>query len=108
LKESNKTRKEGESSPMNISSRNDDMMFFEQSNMTTPAISNNSSKTDLSDVGLCSLNVHETNFNIMLCHLMSGNYVKALERLSDLVVYPPKKYSKHFFLLRGLVLEQIG
>lgn len=30
-------------------------------------ISNASNQTDLSDVGLCSLNVHECHFNIALC-----------------------------------------
>ena len=30
-------------------------------------VSNASSQTDLSDVGLCSLNVHESLFNIVLC-----------------------------------------
>lgn len=42
------------------------------SRSSTPMLSMNSSKTDLSDVGLCSLNVHETNYNILLCHLMMG------------------------------------
>lgn len=32
-------------------------------------LSQRSSQTDLSDVGLCSLNVHEYSFNIVLCHL---------------------------------------
>jgi len=68
-------------------------------------LSMNSSKTDLSDVGLCSLNVHETNFNILLCYLMMGNYNKSLEKLSELIREAPKKYSKYFFLIRGLIYE---
>jgi hypothetical protein len=32
-------------------------------------ISNASNQTDLSDVGLCSLNVHECHFNIALCFI---------------------------------------
>ncbi len=104
--ESNKLKKDGYVSPNNP--RDDQMMFFDQSQRTTPAISMNSSKTDLSDVGLCSLNVHETNFNIMLCHLLTGALDKALEKLNELIAYAPKKYSKHFFLIRGLVYEQQG
>jgi hypothetical protein len=55
------------------------------SRSSTPLFSMNSSKTDLSDVGLCSLNVHETNYNIMLCHLMSNNYDLALEKANDII-----------------------
>ncbi len=39
------------------------------SRSSTPLLSMNSSKTDLSDVGLCSLNLHENNYNMMLCYL---------------------------------------
>lgn len=28
-----------------------------------------STETDLSDVGLCSLNIHEHTYNIALCHM---------------------------------------
>jgi len=45
----------------------------------------NSSKTDLSDVGLCSLNTHETNFNILLCYLMTNDMQNALSKLSELI-----------------------
>jgi hypothetical protein len=31
---------------------------------------NKSVESDLSDVGLCSLNIHEFSFNILLCYLM--------------------------------------
>jgi hypothetical protein len=33
------------------------------------AMSQGSNQTDLSDVGLCSLNVHESHFNIALCYI---------------------------------------
>lgn len=59
-------------------------LFSKHSQVSTP-ISAASSKTDLSDVGLCSLNVHETNFNILLCYLMMKDMNKALERLSELI-----------------------
>ena len=107
--ESQKAKKDGYVSPNNnVTNREDHMMLYDQSYRTTPALSMNSSKTDLSDVGLCSLNIHETNFNIMLCHLLAGSFAKALERLNELISYAPKKYSKHFFLIRGLLYEQLG
>ena len=37
-------------------------------------MSNASSQTDLSDVGLCSLNIHEYNFNTCLCFIMAKDY----------------------------------
>jgi hypothetical protein len=55
-------------------------------------LSMNSSKTDLSDVGLCSLNVHETNYNILLCCLMMKDYKKALEIVNELIGQTPGKY----------------
>ena len=33
------------------------------------AVTVNSSQTDLSDVGLCSLNIHEYSYNTVLCLL---------------------------------------
>lgn len=78
------------------------------SNNSTPMLSMNSSKTDLSDVGLCSLNVHETNFNILICYLMIGNLTKAMEKTNEIIREAPGKYQKHFFLLRGLLYEEMG
>ena len=37
-------------------------------------MSQNSSKTDLSDVGLCSLNIHEFSFNIVLSMILAKDY----------------------------------
>jgi hypothetical protein len=55
------------------------------SHSSTPMLSMNSSKTDLSDVGLCSLNVHETNYNIFLCYLLMKNYQKSLEKINEII-----------------------
>ena len=68
----------------------------------------NSSKTDLSDVGLCSLNVHETNYNILLCYLMMGETQRAIDKASEIINHAPNKYQKHFYLLRGLLYEESG
>ena len=45
----------------------------------------NSSKTDLSDVGLCSLNLHENNYNMMLCYLQMNDYKSALKKASEII-----------------------
>lgn len=78
------------------------------SHSSTPMLSMNSSKTDLSDVGLCSLNVHENNYNILLCYLMLGDHAQALTKLNDLVNETPGKYQRHFFLLRGMLFKRLG
>jgi len=66
-------------------------------------ISNASNQTDLSDVGLCSLNVHECHFNIALCYIQLKEYKAALEKISKLVHESPKRYTKCLYLIRGLL-----
>jgi hypothetical protein len=79
--------------------------MMQYSRSSTPMLSMNSSKTDLSDVGLCSLNVHETNFNIMLCHLMMKDSARAMEKCNEIIGQAPGKYQRHFFLVRALLYE---
>lgn len=52
-----------------------------------------SSQTDLSDVGLCSLNIHEYSFNTALCLVLSKNYKQALAKLDYIVQTIAKKYA---------------
>jgi len=70
--------------------------------------SDSSNQTDLSDVGLCSLNVHESKYNQTLCYLMMSQYPKALEILDDLITNGPQKYARSLFLIRGLIYQQQG
>lgn len=71
-------------------------------------ISNASNQTDLSDVGLCSLNVHESNYNIVLCYIQMKEYKAALEKVSKLVHDAPKRYSKFLYFIRGLLYQTLG
>jgi len=57
------------------------------------AVTVNSSQTDLSDVGLCSLNIHEYSYNTVLCLLMMKDYKKALTKLDYIFDTIPKKYA---------------
>lgn len=57
-------------------------------------MSHTSSQTDLSDVGLCSINVHEFTFNTMLSYLMLKDYRSALTKANSIIQDCPKKYSK--------------
>ncbi|CDW75599.1 tpr domain containing protein [Stylonychia lemnae] len=70
--------------------------------------SQSSNQTDLSDVGLCSLNVHEAQFNILLCLILMKNHKTALEKVNQLLQESPKKYMKNFYLIRGLLYSALG
>ena len=71
-------------------------------------LSSGSNQTDLSDVGLCSLNVHESLFNIVLCLIQLKDYKAALEKVSKLVHESPKRYTKFLYLIRGLLYQALG
>ena len=62
-----------------------------------------SSQTDLSDVGLCSLNIHEYSFNAVVCHIMGKKYTLALEKLDYMLSTIPRKYANQLWLIRGSV-----
>jgi hypothetical protein len=54
--------------------------------------SEGSSQTDLSDVGLCSLNVHEFSYNLLLCYLADKRFDEALEKVEFMLKTINKKY----------------
>jgi len=75
--------------------------------------------TDLSDVGLCAVNINEHYFNLILCYLLvffsvlcknkkMGNHKLALEKANVLIDNLPQKYSTGAWLLRGLINEVLG
>ena len=66
-----------------------------------------SSQTDLSDVGLCSLNIHEFSYNIVLCFIQQKEFKKALTKLDYIFDTMPKKYASQLWLLRGLINQQV-
>ncbi len=70
--------------------------------------SNASSQTDLSDVGLCSLNIHEYSFNTVLNLLMLKDYKKALTKLDYIVDTMPKKYAAQIWLIRHILNSILG
>ena len=71
-------------------------------------MSNVSSQTDLSDVGLCSLNVHEFSYNIVLCFIKNKQYEEAFKKITFMLETLPSKYTKEMWLLRGIVAAVIG
>jgi len=77
--------------------------YFSRSNKSTPMLSQHSSKTDLSDVGLCSVNIHEATFNVLICHLFLKQWDRAIDCCNEVLQGSPQKYQKFFYLLRGLL-----
>lgn len=65
--------------------------------------SQHSSQTDLSDVGLCSLNIHEFTYNTLICLVCMKQWSEALQRIDFLLETVPKKYSEQLWLLRALI-----
>ena len=84
------------------------VIFSQKSNPTTPMRSQNSTHTDLSDVGLCSFNVHESNYNLLLCLLMEQKYDDCINLIKIILATIPPKYQKCFLLINGLIRELQG
>ena len=45
--------------------------------------SQNSQMTDLSDIGLCSINVREYNYNMIINLIQQRNWEEAIKKISD-------------------------
>ena len=70
--------------------------------------SQDSSQTDLSDVGLCSLNIHEYSYNAIICLLQIKEYKKAMTKLDYMLDTVPKKYASQLWILRGICNQILG
>lgn len=71
-------------------------------------MSQGSSQTDLSDVGLCSLNIHEYSFNIVLSMILAKDYAQALTKLDYIIDTIAKKYVNQIWLIRGVINDILG
>lgn len=71
-------------------------------------MSNDSSQTDLSDVGLCSLNIHEYSVNTAMCMILAGDYKKALSKLDYIIDTIAKKYAHQLWIIRGVLNQILG
>ena len=60
-------------------------------------------QTDLSDVGLCSLNVHEFSYNVMVCLIQMGQFKKALQKCSFLIDTVPHTYLNQLWIIRAIL-----
>ena len=69
--------------------------------------STTSDKTDLSDVGLCSLNKNEMMFNIILSQVKLGKYAEALKLADKLLGSCPPKYSQDILSLKEILTQWI-
>ena len=74
---------------------------------------NNSQNTDLSEVGLCSLNIGEYSLNKMILHIQLGNWSEALKNTNELLSLTPSssefsKSVKKLLLVRALIHQEMG
>jgi len=65
---------------------------FEQTQMSNTFKSAISDKTDLSEIGLTSINDYESTYNILICHLMMNKQEECLKSLAQLLKQLPAKY----------------
>lgn len=66
-----------------------------------------SDHTDLSDIGLCSLNSNERMFNILLCLVKLGRYKRAYSLIKKLLKSCPSKYKSSIVKLKHLLKVKI-
>lgn len=74
---------------------------------------NNSQNTDLSEVGLCSLNVSEYQLNQLIIYIQMGDWSEALKRASELLMMNPQssdfsKSIKQLLLVRAMIYLEMG
>lgn len=64
---------------------------FPMSQLVSPieSLRSNSQKTDLSEVGLCSLNIGEYSLNQMIIQIQLGDFEKALQKANEVLTTAP-------------------
>ena len=68
----------------------------------------NSNDSDLSDIGLCTVNRHEQQYNLMICHMMVGNYDKACEHATSIIENANQNYANKVWVIRGVLRSLLG
>lgn len=64
--------------------------------------------TDLSDIGLCTLNKYEYQYNVMLCHMFMGEYKTACEHATNIAMTASNNYTDKIWIIRAILLSLIG
>lgn len=101
----------------NISTEKEEMFGkFPVSQLVSPMgsiMSRDSSKTDMSEVGLCSLNICEYTLNMMILHIQMKNWVEALKKVNELMSSSPQSNEhsrnlKQLLLVRAMIHQELG
>lgn len=64
--------------------------------------------SELSDIGLCSINKYEHMYNIMLCCAFTEDYKKALSLAKNITENSHADYSNKMHLINGLLNQALG
>lgn len=70
-------------------------------------------KTDLSEVGLCSLNINEFTYNQLILLIQQRNWSTALKKINELLSSSPataeqSKSMKQLFIVRAMIHQELG
>ena len=70
-------------------------------------------KTDLSEVGLCSLNIMEFTYNQLLLLIQMKNWQMAMKKMNELLSSNPataeqSKSLKQLFIVRAMINQELG
>jgi hypothetical protein len=73
--------------------------------------SHGSQRTDLSDIGLCSLNIREFSYNMIINHIQNKNWDQALaiinkELTESLQNSDHTKNVKQLYLVRAMIYQE--
>jgi len=73
-----------------------------------PSEERSSTDSDSSDVGLCTINKHEYQYNSMLCHLFNQEYERAYECATSIIQNATANYGNKVWVIRGVILSLLG
>lgn len=77
-------------------------------NNTDENLSSQSLDSDISEIGLCSVNKYEFLYNSMLCLILMQNYKEAYSICQSLIENTPQEYIKKLWVFKGCLSKEIG
>ena len=64
--------------------------------------------SELSDVGLCTLNKYEYTYNTLLCLLFTGDYQGAYTLATNIIDNASPEYANKMWILRAIITRALG
>lgn len=72
-----------------------------------------SQNTDLSEVGLCTINVNEYNYNMLINCIQSQNWEQSLKKVNEIITSNPvsldqQRRLKQLIIVRAMIYQELG